>query len=157
MEALEGEIDKLMSYASKDEEITVDLIDNICTKSPETNIFEMVDAIGRKQPAKALEIYHNMLRMKQSPVYVLKTTARQFKLILQCKYLQGKGMNNAQIAEELSLRRFVADRCLQQAKNFKTATLVNALDDCAKCDIDFKSGKITDKLGVEVIILKYCK
>ena len=157
MEALEGEIDKLLSYSSDGAEITNAVIDEICTKSPETNIFEMVEAIGRKQSAKALEIYHNMLRMKQSPVGVLKIMARQFKLILECKYLQGKGMGAAAIAEELSLRRFIADRCLQQANNFKIPTLVKALEDCAKCDTDFKSGKITDKLGVEVIILKYSR
>lgn len=157
MEALDGEIDKLVSYTAEGGEITNAVIDSICTKSPETNVFEMIEAIGKKQPAKALEIYNNMLRMKQSPVYVLKTAARQFKLILECKYLQGKGYSAAAIAEELSLRKFIVDRCVQQAKNFKISALINALDDCAKCDIDFKSGKITDKLGVEVIILKYSR
>lgn len=156
MENLESEIDKLVSY-SKNGEITTALVDELCTKSPETNIFEMVEAIGKKQPAKALEIYNNMLRMKQSPVYVLKMTARQFKLILECKYLQSKGDNAAAIAEKLSLRSFIVNGCLQQARNFKMSTLVSALQDCAKCDTDFKSGKISDKLGVEVIILKYSK
>ena len=157
MEAIEGEIDKLLNYVSDGGDITNALIDSICTKSPETNVFEMVEAIGRKQPAKALEIYNNMLRMKQSPVYVLKIMARQFKLILECKYLQKKGMGAAAVAEELSLRKFIVDRYLQQANNFKMPVLVQAIDDCAKCDVDFKSGKITDKLGVEIIILKYSR
>ena len=157
MELLERELDKLLSAAEDTEEINEELIDSVCTKSPETNVFEMIEAVGAKQSAKALEIYNNMLRMKQSPVYVLKTMSRQFKLIMQCKYLKGKGMDAASIAGELSLRRFVADRCLRQAKNFSMASLVQALDDCARCDADFKSGRISDRLGVEVIILKYSR
>ncbi len=157
MESLEGEIDKLLNYLPQGESVTRQTIDSICTKSPETNVFDMVEAIGKKQPARALEIYNNMLRMKQSPFYVLKMTARQFKLILECKYLQGKGLSEAEISERLSLRNFVVRGCLSQAKNFKTGVLVEALKDCAKCDMDFKSGKISDRLGVEVIILKYSK
>ncbi len=92
--------------------------------------------------------------------WVLRTRQGS-KLILEFKYLQGKyncmGMGAVAIAEELLLRRFIADRCLQQANNFKIPTLVKALEDCAKRDTDFKSGKITDKLGVEVIILKYSR
>ena len=155
MESLEGEIDKLLNYLSDGEMVTREIIDSICTRAPETNIFEMVDAIGKKQPAKALEIYNNMLRMKQSPFYVLKMTARQFKLILECKYLAEKGMGENEIASRLSLRNFIVRGCLSQARNFKREVLVEALKDCAKCDIDFKSGKINDRLGVEVIILKY--
>jgi DNA polymerase-3 subunit delta len=157
MENLEGEIDKLVNYVSDGGAINEELVDELCSKSPETNIFEMVEAIGKKQPAKALEIYNNMLRMKQSPVYVLKMTARQFKLILECKYLQSKGDNAAAIAEKLSLRSFIVNGCLQQAKNFKMSVLVSAIKDCAKCDTDFKSGKISDRLGVEVLILKYSR
>lgn len=157
MESLEGEIDKLLNYLPQGEPVTRQVIDSICTKSPETNVFDMVEAIGKKQPARALEIYNNMLRMKQSPFYVLKMTARQFKLILECKYLHGKGLSEAEISERLSLRNFVVRGCLSQAKNFKTRVLVEALKDCAKCDMDFKSGKISDRLGVEVIILKYSK
>lgn len=157
MEALEGEIDKLLNFAEDKAEITNALVDSLCAKSPETNVFEMVEAIGAKQPAKALEIYHNMLRMKQSPVLVLKMAARQFKMILQCKYLSSKKMGSASIAEELALRPFMVDKYLRQARNFKIQTLVSALKDCAKCDTDFKGGKISDKLGVEVIILKYSK
>lgn len=157
LENLEGELDKLLSATGEKGEITGELIDSLCNKSPETNVFEMVEAIGRKQPEKALEIYNNMLRMKQSPMYVLKMAARQFKLIMQCKYLKGKGKNAAQIAEELNARSFIVRGCLGQADNFKMSSLISALEDCAKCDMDFKSGRITDRLGVEVIILKYSR
>lgn len=34
---------------------------------------------------------------------------------------------------------------------------MKAVEDCAKCDIDIKRGLIQDKLGVEIIILKYAK
>jgi DNA polymerase-3 subunit delta len=157
MEKLSGEVDKLINYLSEDEEITPSLIDAMCAKSTETKVFELIDAIGRKQPQKALEIYQNMLRAKESPVLVLKLMARQFKIILECSYLSRKNMGERAIAEELGLRPFFIKNYLQQASNFTIPTLCKALEDCAKCDIDFKSGKITDRLGVEVIIMKYSR
>jgi DNA polymerase-3 subunit delta len=66
-------------------------------------------------------------------------------------------MGERAIAEELGLRAFFVKNYLQQASNFTIPTLCKALEDCAKCDIDFKSGKITDRLGVEVIIMKYSR
>jgi DNA polymerase III, delta subunit len=156
LETINSELDKLISYCTT-ESITKENIDNICTKSLESNMFDMIDAIGNKQADKALEIYNNMLVMKQSPVAVLTMIARQFKLILECKYLLRKNYSKSQIAFELSQREFIVDKYMKQSKNFSLATLMAATKDCAELDVKFKQGLITDVLGVEMIILKYSK
>ncbi len=157
MKHIDVELDKLLSYAGNNK-ITNKDIDIACTKSAEVNIFNMVAAIGNKNTEKALEIYNNMIFEGEEPIGILAMIARQFRLILQCKYLQSKkGFNAKQIAAELKQREFVAVNCLTQAKNFKLTVLMNALEDCAQCDTNIKSGIIASKLGVELIILKYSK
>ena len=156
LEALSSELDKLLTYCGKGE-ITKETIDTICTKSPEANMFDMMDCIGNKRADKALNIYNNMLVMKQSPVAILTMIARQFKMMLQCKYLSRKKYTNLQIANELSLREFAVNKYIKQSQNFTIAKLMNAINDCAQLDVKFKQGLITDVLGVEMIILKYSK
>ncbi len=157
MKHLSVELDKLLAYAG-DEKITSEDIDIACSKSAEVNIFNMVGAIGSKNTEKALEIYNNMIFEGEEPIGILAMIARQFRLMLQCKYLQSKNNFNArQIAAELKMRDFVVTGCLNQAKNFKLTVLMKGIEDCAKCDTDIKSGIIAPKLGVELIILKYSK
>lgn len=157
MEALEGEINKLLQFVPENEKITATHINQVCTLVPEAKIFDMVAAIGEKNTEKALDIYNNMLEAKESPFGILKMISRQFKLILECKYLAKKGYNNEAVAKEIGVHSFVVKNCLNQGRNFTNKTLMSALKDCFECDINVKTGKITDKLGVELIILKYSK
>lgn len=55
----------------------------------------MVGAIGGKNTELALDIYGNLLNMKESPLGILKMIARQFKMILECKYLLRKSIQNS--------------------------------------------------------------
>lgn len=155
MEALEGEINKLLQFVSPTEKITPEHINQACTVVPEAKIFDMVAAIGDKNTEKALDIYNNMLEAKESPFGILKMISRQFKLILECKYLAKKGYNNESISQEIGVHSFIVRNCLTQGKNFSNKALLAAIKDCFDCDINIKSGKISDKLGVELIILKY--
>ncbi len=154
MEAAFAEIEKLSAYIGKGVVSEKD-IDDICIKSLEVRIFNMVDAIGNKKTQTALDIYNNMILMKESPLMILAMIARQFRLILQSKYLSEKGVYKADIAKKINQREFVVAQCLAQSKNFKKKVLLQALEDCLECDINIKTGKINDKLGVEMIIIKY--
>lgn len=155
MEALLGEFEKLLDYKINSDEIKKEDINAICTKSLETKIFDMVDAIGNKKTSEALDIYNNMILFKESPIMILSMIARQFRLILQSKYLEEKRFSKDEIASKLGQRGFVINECLRQSKNFKKKSLLEALKDCLECDINIKTGKIHDKTAVEMIILKY--
>lgn len=155
MENLQGEINKLMSYVPEGREITKKAIDDICTKSLETRVFDLIDALAGKNTNTALKIYNNLLTMKESPLMVLTMMARQFRLILQCKYLMQRGLGSKEISEEIKTNEYVVKKCMGQSKNFKNKDLLGAINDCLRCDVDIKNGRIGDKLGVEMILLKY--
>jgi DNA polymerase-3 subunit delta len=155
LEVLTAEADKLFAYVG-DKKITREDIDVACTKSLETKIFDMVAAIGKKNADRALDIYNNLLLAKESPFGINKMIARQFRLILQCKYVAAKKKyGSEQIALELGMRSFIVRDCLEQGKNFDITTLIDAIKDCASTDANIKKGLINAELGVEMLILKY--
>ncbi|MDE6182604.1 MAG: DNA polymerase III subunit delta, partial [Eubacteriales bacterium] len=154
MDMLYNEINKLINY-KKEEQITKQDIDTICTKSIESKVFELIDAIGNKKIEQAVGIYKNLIFNKIAPFMILSMIARQFRIILQVKYLDRQGKNIPSIANELGLRDFVVKQALAQSKYFTNKVLLEAINECLEIDNKAKTGIIQDELGVEMIIIKY--
>lgn len=154
MEMLESEMKKLVSYTSNNDINSKD-IDTICSKSLETKIFDMLDAIGNKNTEAALKIYNNMLVYKESPIKILTMIIRQFRLLIQTHFLNSNGYNIDAISKRLEQRSFVIRGLLNQCKNFSSELLMNALEDCLETDISIKTGTISGETGIELLIIKY--
>ena len=86
---------------------------------------------------------------------ILALISRQFNLLLQVKELAEKGYPQALIAEKVGLHGFVAGKYMKQAAGFRMSFLKRALEDCARADYDIKSGKLAERLSVELLIVKY--
>jgi len=157
MDSIYAEADKLEGFVGERQQITVEDIQQVCTKSLEARIFDLVAALCNGQTEKALTQYHNMLVMKEQPLMMLAMMARQFRLILQCKACAEKGIRD--IAGTLGLRDFIVRECLRQGNNFTKESLIAALSDCQDTDIRIKTGLIDGELGVELLIVRYslCK
>jgi len=151
MQLLYNEVQKLVAYSSGN---TIEASDAeaVCVKSLETRIFDLVAAVGNKDSRRALEIFNNMLLMKESPIMVLAMIARQLRLILQCKHLSGKHAPG-EVAAVLGLRGFMVSDYLRQSRNFTEDGLIAALKSTLDADFCIKTGKVGDKLAVEMLIL----
>lgn len=155
MELLEGEIQKLIAYKNNENIITQTNIDTVCSKSLETKIFDMLDAVGNKNLETALNIYNNMLMLKETPTKILIMITRQFRLLIQVKYLLNEAYNSDAIAKRLNQKPFVVKGLSAQAKNFSQETLIQALEDCLETDISIKTGTLSAEIAVELLIIKY--
>ena len=51
----------------------------------------MVGAVAEKNQKKALELYYDLLTLKEPPMRILFLIARQFNILLQVKELRRKG------------------------------------------------------------------
>lgn len=154
MEAIEKEVEKLVTYKKQGEEIQREDIEAVCTKSLEARIFDLVAAIGNQKPETAVIIYRNMLLMKESPIMVLSMIVRQFRLILQSKALLAEGMSSQAIAQRLGQRDFIIRDCIKQSGNFTLKSLQKAVNDCLAVDIAIKTGKMEAEMAVEILIIE---
>lgn len=155
MELLTNEAQKLIAYRYNDTIITKEDIDLICSKSLEAKIFDMLDAMGNKNANKVLEIYNNMIILKEAPIKILIMIIRQFRLLIQTKFLLSKGYSSNNIADRLNLRLFVVNGLINQSKNFSYQSLLEAFEECLDTDVSIKKGEVDAKTGVELLIIKY--
>ena len=155
MENIRKETEKLFCYCMEKEAITEADIEEICTKRLSSHIFDMVNAIADKKQKQALELYYELLALKEPPMRILFLIARQFNLLLQVKELGGKGYQNKAIGEKVGLPGFIAGKYVTQASRFQREELRDAVEACVAAEEAIKTGKMNDNMSVELLIIKY--
>ncbi len=155
MSNIKGELEKLVCYSYERPEITQEDVEAIVTTRVQNHIFDMITAIALKQQGRALSLYYELLALKEAPMRILFLIARQFNMLLQAKELKNKGYDQNGIAKKMAVQPFVVNKYLQQAAKFKQSFLKKALEDCVETEEAVKTGLMQDRLGVEMLIVKY--
>lgn len=91
MENIRGEVEKLVCYCLERDVVTERDIEAVCIRQIGDRIFDMVEAVADKRQRKAMELYYDLLTLKEPPMRILFLIARQFNLLLQVKELKNKG------------------------------------------------------------------
>lgn len=155
MENLEKEMEKLFSYTLGQTEITIQDIDEICTTQVTNKIFDMVESVATKQQKRALDYYYDLLALKEPPMRILYLLSRQFKLLMEVKDLSGRGYDKPQIAKTAGLHPFVAGKYIQQCRSFSKEELRSIMEEAANTEEMVKTGRLNDRMSVELFIVKY--
>ena len=155
MDLIRAELDKIISYCGDKNEVTEKDIEDICTTQTVSRIFDMIAAIASKKQQQALELYYDLLTLKEPPMRILYLIVRQFNGIFQVQEELNHGRSNADIARTMGAAPFIVNKYAAQAKNFTPSQLKEALADCAQAEEDVKTGRLNEKMAVELIIVKY--
>ena len=155
MENIERELEKLLCYTLGREVITTKDVEEICTEQTENRIFEMIQAITEKNQKKALNLYADLLEMKEPPMRILFLIARQFNQLLQMKSLSAQGMEKGEMAKKAGVPPFALGKYLAQCRKFTSPILKKAVEDCIETEELVKTGRLGDQIGVELLIMKY--
>ncbi len=155
MENIDKELEKLICYTLDKTEISAADVEAICTGQAENKIFEMIDAISAKNQKKALDLYYDLLALKEAPMRILFLIARQFQNLLLIKSMSAKGYPAVSIAKTAGMPSFAVQKNLRQAGAFKINQLKEAIEDCGQAEEDVKTGRMADQLAVELLIVKY--
>ncbi len=155
MENIRGELEKLFCYCMEKDVITAQDIEAVCTKQVSSQIFDMINAVAESRQKAAMDLYYDLLTLKEPPMRILFLITRQFNLLLQVKELRNKGFDANTIGEKVGLAGFIARKYAAQAAKFKEADLRSALTDCVETEEAVKTGRMNDVMSVELLIVKY--
>lgn len=161
MSNIRNELEKLFCYTYGRDQILMSDIEAIVTRKIDDRIFDMIDAIAYKQKQKALDLYYDFLHSNESPMKVLSLLTSQFNNLLMVKELRLKGYNKDGIEKKMEKILFnkkwlVGKKYMVQAKEFTIENLRDALIACVDADESVKTGKMTERLSVEMLIIKFC-
>lgn len=157
MQNLKNELDKLISYSASEDVITREMIDEICVAQTEGKIFEMIDAIGMRNQDRALQLYYDLLAVREKPMSILFLLIRHFNILIQLKELANEGAANGVIASKVGVPPFAVRKYIGQAKNFKNSEIRDCLERCAEVEQQVKTGLLLDQIGVELLIIAFSR
>lgn len=155
MYTISNEMAKLFAYCSGKESIDNADVNAVCVDRTPPQIFEMTRAMSEKNSKETLNYYYELLENKEPPLRILSLIARQFRSLYKVSLCRERGENSYIIASQVGLSSYIVDKLIRQANNFSTKELANALADCGETEYKIKSGLLTDKIGVELLLVKY--
>lgn len=149
------ELEKLISYTHGRDVVTAEDIEEICTTQTTNRIFDMVRAVTEKNQKRALELYYDLLTLKEPPMRILFLLAKQYRQLLQAKQFGAAGLAQPEIAAKLGVPAFVVRNIMTCARAYSVSELQQAVADFVAAEEAVKTGRLEDKLSVELLIIKY--
>jgi len=158
-----NEIDKLILYKMSDTgrnnprsapaTITSKDVDLLIKAKIDTNIFNTVDALGRKNKKEALKNLHQHLEEGVSEIYLLTMIVWQFRNLIKVKSLTN-AETNLEISKKFGLHPYVARKTIAQTQNFTLRQLKKIYQKLLEVDLSIKTGKADAKTALDMLVIQ---
>lgn len=153
MENVENEVEKLVCYIGEREVVTKEDILAVTVEQISGKIFAMTDALGARNKKLAVELYHDLLSVREKPMTVLYLMVRQCNMILQAAEMSRQGLDRTSIASKAGMPPFAVGKCLSQAKNFTKEQLLHLVTYGTELEEQIKTGRMDERIAVELFLL----
>jgi DNA polymerase-3 subunit delta len=149
---LDKEVEKLVAYTDGERPISEADIQLLTPQARHANIFNMVDAMGRRDGKTASHIYHNLLASGSHPLSLLAMITRQFRLMIQVKELAPRYDTYQAIARELGQNPYPIRKIQSQSANYTMEQLHTVYHQLLEMDVAIKTGRIEPTLALDTLI-----
>lgn len=148
-----NEANKLILYKNH---ITLIDITMLVSKPLEDDVFQISNALFRRDNKTAIEIYRDLkLLGNKLTDSLIPLLASQFRFISEVRFLANRGLSNNDIANELSVSEFRVKYAIKNSKYLSTRQIAHVLDDLYYLDYQIKSGQIDRSYGFELFLINF--
>ena len=151
-----NEVEKIILYYNHPSYIKKSDVENIVSKSMNTNNFLFVDAIIDGDLEKSLALLKDLKTMKVEPTILISLIARDIRIMLNIKKLLEENKREYEILNELKLMDWQLEKYLKKAFPYKIKELEEWLVKLTELDLKIKSGKLEKYDALELFILDIC-
>lgn len=148
---INNELIKLAGYIGDRDEISVDDIEKMVTKSTEFQIFELTEALARKNSKKVYDILEVMKSRKDEFRTLHPLIYKHFRRLF---FVSITSETKADLAKMLGVQEYAITKSQEQAKLFTKRQLKEINDICIQLDYDLKNSNITVNNAIDLLVLK---
>ena len=142
---LKNEFSKAADYAGPGGAVTVAVLNETVTPSPEYDAFEMLDALLDGKRKKGYAMLLNALDRGESPMSLSGFLEGRLKLILTAREHLDRGLDPRAAARQLPGSPYAAQIAVKNAQKRTTGALRQAVADFAAVDGNIKQGIYRDR------------
>lgn len=148
---MSNEIDKLIAFNPK---LTTENIDFLVKSKIETNIFNLIDALGQRDKKTALVNLYQQEESGESEFYILTMIVYQFRNLIKIKDCLEQSIPPYLVTKKTGLHPYVVKKSLTQARSFSQQDLKRIYHRLLDLDLSIKTGRVEPKTGLDMFIME---
>ena len=152
LQSLAMELEKLLIYTGKDKTVPDKAVDGLVRESRQQRVFDLTDAVGRRDRSGALKSLANLLNMGEHPLVVVAMMARHCRQVIITQECLSSGTPIRDIASAAQIPPFVLDQFVRQARSADPTAIRRMLVKLAEIDRRLKSSPADGRMLLEGLI-----
>jgi len=150
--ALESQLEKIFIYVGDNKEITIDSIRGLSTSLKQYTIFDLQNAIGKKNKSSALKVVFNLLKNGMEPIQVIAMLNKYFTSLARLNELTTSNTNEFQVARIMGTHPFFLKDYYSARRMYSDKHLADAFSALLKADLTIKTTSLDDYTLISVLI-----
>ncbi|NCB48662.1 MAG: DNA polymerase III subunit delta [Clostridia bacterium] len=153
---LDTEIAKMASIklSSQSKIITENDIENNITKNLNYVIFDLTNALSKKDANKVYALIDAMLKNKEQPVSIISTLSNHFRRLF---FVSRSDFSKRELSEMLNIKEYAVIKYGEQTRLFSQKSLKEIFDLCLQVEFMAKSGQMEGKNAINYLVANILK
>lgn len=137
---LTTQLEKVALYVGQREAISIGDVRGIVSDTKVESVFDLANAMGERDPAKALRSLATILRDGEAPLMLLAMIARHFRQLWRVRDLMAQKVAQQDISRLSGINPYFLKGVMAQARNFGTHELKLVFESLYAADLELKGG-----------------
>jgi len=152
MQRISNEINKLVSYLSDGQKLTIELVKQMVVEDKEYQVYSLAEMIAGNQSQSAIDLVEKLSQRGQTGL--LLALYNNYRRLL---YLAVTRASDVEIANELGIKEFAVKMLKNQLGVFSPRKVKQIVDKLAQYDADIKQGRIKEQIAVRLAVIDILK
>lgn len=149
---IELQLEKIFLFLNDKKEVTLESIQQLATELKQFNIFDLINAIGRKEKSKALEIAFNLYESGTDMIQIIGMLNRYFSALAKIDELNALKMSDQEAARIVGTHPFYYKNYVEARKRYDLNAITNAFRALFNADLTIKTSPLDQKTVLTMLI-----
>lgn len=149
---LELQLEKMLLFLGDNSEITLDVITSLSTRLKEFSIFDLQNAIGKKDQGLALKYAYNLIEKGNDVVMIIAMLTKYFTGLARINELIQSKTNEYQAARIVGTHSYYYKDYIEARRKYSDKAIVGAFRALLKADLTNKTTQTDARTIVTILI-----
>jgi DNA polymerase III subunit delta len=152
LQSLAMELEKVLLFAGSNRQVPDSAVDDLVKESRQQSIFDLINAVGRRDRSGALKYLANLAGMGEHPLMIVTMLARHCRQVIIAQEGLQESLPLAAIGSAAKIPPFILDQFLRQARSANPDSVRKMFVRLAEIDRQLKSSAADGRMLLECLI-----
>lgn len=149
---IELQLEKIFLFLNEQNEITLESIQKLATELKQYNIFDLINAIGRKDKSQALDIAYNLFDSGTEIIQIIAMLNKYFSSLAKINELISMKLPIPEAAKIVGTHQYYYKDYLDARKRYSDKEITNAFRALFNADLSIKTSSLDEKTVLTILI-----